>query len=154
MVCWPLVIAHFIFWSRRWQNPLRSRLSEGAALAVSRARHSDYGVIVGFRAVQAVAWCAFSWLGLMASGIHLDFSDLLVFGPMVGLISAIPTPGRMGTSQAAWQLLFESKADAAALVAFSILWVMSVNVMRWVIGAVFLALPSRRRPTPADDAES
>jgi len=149
VVSWPLIILHFVFWARRWDNPLRRRLVGGLARAFDDAGPKDYAVAIGLRSVQTVAWCAFTWLGLRSFSAQVPLFDLMALGPLVGLISAIPTPGRIGPGQAAWLLLFSHRADPAALVAFSIVWVMGINVMRWLIGALFLALPGAgplRRP--------
>ena len=153
MISWPLIVLHFVFWARRWDNPLRSRLVGGLARAFDAAGPRDYAVALGLRMAQTMAWCAFTWLGLRTFSARVPLFDLMALGPMVGLISAIPTPGRIGPGQAAWLLLFSHRADPAVLVAFSIVWVMSINVMRWLIGALFLALPgaaSLKRGGPAD----
>lgn len=143
MVSWPLIALHFIFWGKFWDNPLRRRLTGGLALAFGRADWKDYAAALLLRGVQSVNWCVFSWLALLSCSIHLPFKNLLLFGPMIGLISAIPTPGRLGTTQAGWGLLFQNQADLAGLVAFSLLWTVSVNILRWLFGAVFLLFSKR-----------
>lgn len=145
MISWPLIILHFVFWAKRWDNPLRRRLVGGLAGAFDQAGARDYAIALGLRFLQTLCWCAFTWLGLRAAQVHISLFDLMALGPLIGLISAVPTPGRLGPGQAAWLLLFQHKADPAALAAFSIIWVMSINIMRWIIGAVFLALPGAAR---------
>jgi hypothetical protein len=151
MISWPLIILHFVFWARRWDNPLRRKLVGGLARAFDDAGPADYAVALGLRMAQTMAWCAFTWLGLRAFSARVPLFDLMALGPLVGLISAIPTPGRIGPGQAAWLLLFSHLVDPAVLVAFSIIWVMGINVMRWVIGAVFLALPGAVPVRPPEE---
>jgi hypothetical protein len=141
VISWPLIVLHYLFWARRWDNPLRRRLKEGLSTAFDQARITDYAVALGLRLIQVVFWVGFTWLGLKAFMIDITVFDLMIIGPLVGLISAIPTPGRIGPGQAAWLLLFQHRADPAALVAFSLLWVVGINILRWIIGAMFLALP-------------
>ena len=141
LISWPLIILHFVFWARRWDNPIRRRLTQGLSSAFDRAGVKDYGIALALRTVQTLCWCLFTWLGLIAFGVSIPLFDLMTLGPLIGLISAIPTPGRIGPGQAAWLLLFQNIADPAALAAFSLLWVISINITRWLIGAVFMIFP-------------
>ena len=100
--------------------------------------------MLGLRLIQVFLSVGFSWLGLRAAGAAIPLKDLMILGPIVGLAAAIPTPGRLGTSQAAWVLLFEHIADPELLFAFSLLWTVSVNVIRWAVGAVFISLPGEK----------
>jgi len=146
MISWPLIVIHFLFWSNLWDNPLRRRVKRGVSTTFAHARAADYAVAIGLRTLQSINWVLFSWIALHASEILINIKDLFLLGPLVGLISAIPTPGRLGPPQAAWQLLFQNKADAAALLSFALSWTVSVNLIRWLTGAVFLAI--YRGPQP------
>lgn len=139
-VSWLICAAVMVFWARDWKLPLRDRLKRGLGSTLDRARPRDYAVAVSLRTVQMVSWCFFSWLGLRTFGIEIPLSSLLVLGPIIGLAAVIPTPGRLGTSQGAWLLLFGAHYDPAGLLAFSLCWTVIINLMRWTLGAVFVAL--------------
>jgi uncharacterized membrane protein YbhN (UPF0104 family) len=138
LICWPVGIAFILFWIKDWDNPLRRRLKQGVHTAFDRARARDYLTAFALRALQFVLWACFSWAALRAALISISLPELFILGPIIGLISAIPTPGRLGTSQGAWLLLFQHGADPASLIAFSLLWTISTNLVRWLFGAFFL----------------
>ncbi len=145
MISWPLIILHFIFWSNRFKNPLRVRMKKRLTIAFDKARPVDYLAAIGFRLVQAGNWLIFTWLALRACHVLLPVKSLVLMGPLVLLISAVPTPGRLGTTQAGWKLLFEHAADPASLIAFSLLWSISISIIRWLAGAIFLAVSGLKR---------
>jgi len=141
IVTWPLIVAHFVFWARDWKFGARQRAKDGVWQTFDKAGGKDYLVMQAFRGLQTVLWILGSFLALMAVGVHVPLVELAVRGPLVGLIAAIPTPGRLGTSQAGWVLLFGGIAgNPEAVIAFSLLWTISVSLIRWAIGALFLAL--------------
>lgn len=140
LVAWPICIVFLVFWTKDWDNPIRRRMKHGVNMAFDRARATDYLTAMALRSLQFVLWALFSWMALGAATVHISLSDLFSLGPIVGLAGAIPTPGRLGTSQGAWLLLFQHSAAPAALVAFSLLWSLGTSLARWIIGAVFLAL--------------
>jgi hypothetical protein len=149
-ISWPLCILLALFWARDWNLPFRRRLKQGVGRALDQARPGDYAVAVGLRGAQVLSWCFFSWLGLRSFGLAVPFRSLLLLGPIVGLAAVIPTPGRLGTSQGAWLLLFGRLLDPAGLLAFSLVWTIGINLLRWLIGAVFFALaPGAERPGAA-----
>jgi len=136
---WVVCAAVVLFWARDWKLPLRDRLKRGLGSTIDRARPRDYAIVISLRALQALSWCCFSWLGLGAFGVEIPLGSLLVLGPIVGLSAAIPTPGRLGTSQGAWLLLFGAHYDPARILAFSLCWTVGVNLCRWLLGAAFVA---------------
>lgn len=140
LVAWPICIAFFMFWIKDWDNPIRRRMKSGVNIAFDRARATDYLTAMALRSLQFGLWALFSWMALGAALVHIPLSDLFTLGPIVGLVGAIPTPGRLGTSQGAWLLLFQHLAQPGPLVAFSLLWSLGTSLSRWIIGAVFLAL--------------
>lgn len=141
VISWPICLLLVLFFIRDWDNPVRRRLKAGLSQAFDQARVRDYAAAMSLRGLQVVVWCIFSWCGLRAFGIAIPLADLFLLGPIIGLASAIPTPGRLGTSQGAWLLMFQHQVAPAALVAFSLLWTVAISLLRWLIGAIFLALP-------------
>jgi len=136
---WLLCAAVVIFWAHDWKLPLRERLKRGLGSTLDRARPQDYAVAISLRSLQIVSWSFFSWLGLKTFGVEIPLSSLLVLTPVIGLAAVIPTPGRLGTSQGAWLLLFGAHYDPARILAFSLCWTVGVNLMRWTLGALFVA---------------
>jgi hypothetical protein len=129
------------------EGGLRRRAGAGLGRTFSQASFRDYLSTIGLRMAQVVNWMIFSWLGLMAAGVTLPLRAIFTLGPLIGLAAVIPTPGRLGTSQAAWVLCFQHLAPAEALFAFSLLWTLSVNLLRWIIGSLFFAgSPAREKP--------
>ncbi|MFO8056118.1 MAG: lysylphosphatidylglycerol synthase domain-containing protein, partial [bacterium] len=141
-VSWPVSILLIVFFARDWDNPLRRRLKKGIHTAFDKATVKDYATALSLRGVQVVNWCVFSWLGLMAFDVGISFSMLLLLGPIIALAAVIPTPGRLGTSQGAWVLMFGYLAhvEPAALFAFSLMWTILVNLLRWLTGMVSLLI--------------
>lgn len=144
-ISWTLSVLLIVFFARDWDNPLRRRLKRGVVNAFDRARTSDYAVALSLRGVQVVNWCVFTWLGLMAFDVGLSFPMLLLLGPVIAMAAVIPTPGRMGTSQGAWILMFGhlEQVNEESLLAFSLMWTIIVNILRWLIGAASLAANRR-----------
>ena len=92
------------------------------------------------------------YLGLQAFGLHVPFLNLSVMLPLVWLIGSIPvTVMRMGTIQAAMVWLVTRYAQGgvdlleieAAVLAFSLLWEMGVNLGRFIIGGISITRVSR-----------
>jgi len=143
---WPLCLGLIFLFAVNRDNPLRRRLRGGILTAFDRARARDYGLAISLRGIQVVNWCLFSWITLRAFEINtISLAELFILGPIIALAGVIPTPGRLGTSQGAWVLMFHNLAEPAALLAFSLMWTVGVNLARWAIGAVFLAINPRPR---------
>jgi hypothetical protein len=85
-------------------------------------------------------------------GLDMPALDLFAFMPLAIMVSSIPvTPGKLGITQYVWVTFFAYLYDAqmgpehakAALVAFSLLLQVTLNVVRWIIGAAALPFISR-----------
>ncbi len=141
-ISWPLCILLIVFFARDWDNPLRRRLQKGIHTAFHRAGIQDYAAALSLRGLQVINWCVFTCLGLIAFDVDISFAILLLLGPIIALAAVIPTPGRMGTSQGAWVLMFGQlpHIEPAALFAFSLMWTMVINILRWLCGTAFLAV--------------
>ena len=137
-VAWPLFALSLCFWITGRPHFLRRRLKTSLFIAFDRARLSDYAWIILLRIVQSLIWLGFTAAALRSLDLHLPAASLLLKLPFVLLIGAIPTPGRLGTTQSAWVLLFADQAPAADLFLFSLAWTLSMNLLRWLTGLLFL----------------
>ena len=145
LISWPLIIAHFLFWIPDWKWEIRKKLSTRVGRTFDKAGIKDYLILLTLRMTQVFLWLFFTWLALKASFINIPAQKLIIMGPMVGLISAIPTPGRLGPSQGAWLVFFGSYAKEADLVAFSLLYIFIMSGLRWLFGALFLLFRNKKQ---------
>jgi hypothetical protein len=137
-VAWPLFVLSLCFWITGRPRFIRRRLKASLFIAFDQARLSDYAWIILLRIFQSLVWIGFTALALHCLDLELPASSLLLKLPIVLLIGSIPTPGRLGTTQGAWVLLFASQAPASDLFLFSLAWTLSMNLLRWLTGLLFL----------------
>ena len=106
-----------------------------------------YFKLMGVKTINFASGLITSYFALMAFGLHVPLGYLIVFLPIVWLISSIPiTVMGLGTTQAAMLWLVAGfargtggpEAIEAAVLAYSLLWWFSFNVGRFIIGAFFL----------------
>ena len=106
-----------------------------------------YFKLVAVKAVSSISGLFTGYFALMAFGLHVPLGYLVVFLPIVWLISSIPiTVMGLGTTQAAMLWLVAGFAQGsggpeaikAAVLAYSLLWWFSFSVGRFSIGAFFL----------------
>ena len=97
-----------------------------------------YVQTIGLRAPMFfVSLCA-HYGAMRAFDIHIPFTQLLAFLPVIFMIAALPiTVARIGTTQAAWIYFFGSHAPDAQLLAFSLAAHATFAVSRAAIGLVF-----------------
>jgi len=137
-VAWPLFALSLFFWITGRPRFLRRRLKSSLFIAFDQARLSDYAWIICLRLAQSLIWIGFTAISLRSLDLQLPASSLLLKLPIVLLIGTIPTPGRLGTTQGAWVLLFSNQAPASDLLLFSLAWTLSMNLLRWLFGLIFL----------------
>lgn len=106
-----------------------------------------YFKLMAVKTVNFILGLVTTYFALTAFGLHAPFGYLIVFLPIVWLISAIPiTVMGLGTTQAAMLWLVAGIAQGsggpeaikAAVLAYSLLWWFSYNVGRFAVGALFL----------------
>ncbi len=136
---WPIIALALIFWIPDWNFSLRKKLKGGIYVAFDRARPADYALFVGLRILQIVLWLFFAGLAMASADVHIKASELALLGPIVGLVTAVPTPGRIGPAQGAYLVLFHGRAADANLLAYSLLWAAASTALRWIFGVLFLA---------------
>ena len=85
-----------------------------------------------------------------AFGFSIPFDHMLTFLPVVFMVAALPiTVARLGTTQAAWILLFGGFAPAERLLAFSLATALTFALARALIGVMLLPLAYRDLMEPA-----
>ena len=149
-VAWPLFAISLFFWITGRPQFIRRRLKTSLFAAFDRAQLRDYAWIILLRIVQSLIWIGLTALALRSLDLELPATSLLLKLPLVLLIGLIPTPGRLGTTQSAWVLLFSSQAPASDLLLFSLAWTLSMNLLRWLTGLLFLRhFSSSKTPAPS-----
>lgn len=115
-----------------------------------------YGQIVALRAPLFFASLTFHYLAAPAFGLRIPFGVMMAYLPIIFMVAALPvTVAHLGTTQAAWLLLFRSYGAPSQLVAFSLAAHLTFSVSRALLGLLFLPrvytdLVSPRRPLPLD----
>jgi hypothetical protein len=113
---------------------------EWSLLRTFRAAHAGrYVQTVLLRAPMLLASVVFHALAAPAFGIEIPFPLLLAFLPVVFMVAALPiTVARLGTTQAAWLVLFGAHAPEERLLAFSLSAHLTFACTRALLGLVFL----------------
>src|SRR5262245_12008206 len=100
---------------------------------------SRYLKTIALRAPMLLASVVFHALAAPAFGISIPFPVLLAFLPIVFMLAALPvTVAHLGTSQAAWIVLFGPYAPEDRLLAFSLAAHLTFSCTRALLGLVFL----------------
>jgi hypothetical protein len=90
-----------------------------------------------------VSLCLY-YLAAPAFGFSLPFGYMLTFLPVVFMVAALPiTVARLGTTQAAWILLFGSIAPVDRLLAFSLAAALTFSLTRAMVGILLLPFAYR-----------
>jgi hypothetical protein len=98
-----------------------------------------YGRIVALRAPMFFASLCFHYLAAPAFGLSIPFGAMMVNLPIVFMIAALPiTVAHLGTTQAAWLVLFRPYGPPAQLVAFSLAAHLTFTATRALLGLVFV----------------
>jgi hypothetical protein len=121
-----------------------------------------YGQMVLLRAPMFfVSLCA-HYFAAQAFGIHIPFTQMIVFLPVIFMIAALPiTVAHLGTTQAAWIYFFGAYAAPEKLLAFSLAAHATFTVTRALLGVAFTpkaytelvhpALVSQHRLRPSEE---
>jgi hypothetical protein len=150
-LAWIAFAAAFLFWKKSGPNALQ-RLADRFGLWSSFHRlavKDMLALLAGKTIIQAVLNVIIVFL-LSPAHIHLSALDVFIYFPLVSVFGSLPiTPARFGTTQIGFMFFLGDKADPAALVAFSLLWQVLVNLARWIIGLCFLPRLLRDLRPPA-----
>ncbi len=125
----------------RWLTaPWRGALLRTFRLAPPRR----YVQIVLLRAPMFFVSLCLYYFAAPAFGFSIPFGQMLTFLPVVFMAAALPiTVARLGTTQAAWILLFGRFAPAERLLAFSLATALTFALMRALIGVMLLPIAYR-----------
>ncbi len=129
-----------ILMSRWLTAPWRGALLRTFRLAPARR----YVEIVLLRAPMFFVSLCLYYFAAPAFGFSIPFGHMLTFLPVVFMMAALPiTVARLGTTQAAWILLFGGFAPAERLVAFSLATALTFALTRALVGVMLLPLAYR-----------
>ena len=113
-----------------------ARLGRGklvTALGAFRAR--DLARVVALRGVFYTSFAVFVWLTLPCFALDVPFLDVLARMPLVQSIAGLPiSPGGIGTAQAAMLVLFAGFGTPSRLLAYSLVYGLTLVVLRLPIG--------------------
>jgi hypothetical protein len=125
----------------RWLTaPWRGALLRTFRLAPPRR----YVEIVLLRAPMFFVSLCLYYFAAPAFGFSIPFDHMLTFLPVVFMVAALPiTVARLGTTQAAWILLFGGFAPAERLLAFSLATALTFALTRALVGVMLLPLAYR-----------
>jgi hypothetical protein len=135
----------------RWLTaPWRGALLRTFRLAPPRR----YVQIVLLRAPMFFVSLWLYYLAAPAFGFFIPFGHMLTFLPVVFMVAALPvTVARLGTTQAAWLLLFGGMAPVERLLAFGLATALTFSLTRALVGIALLPLAYRdlvERPRSAE----
>lgn len=144
--------------SRKTQSPLRRRLTapwRGALLRTFRlAPPRRYVQTVLLRSPLFFVSCCLHYFAAPAFGITIPFGYMLTFLPVVFMVAALPiTVARVGTTQAAWLLLFGGIVPPDRLLAFSLATGLTFALTRALVGVFLLPFAYRDLMEPPHIAE-
>src|SRR6266852_4045642 len=140
-VCWVVLFLYtklhlspagafrWVFAPREWRLFRTFRLATAAR----------YGQVVLLRAPMFfVSLCA-HYYAAHAFGIHIPFSQMLTFLPVIFMLAALPvTVAHLGTTQAAWIFFFHQYATVPRLLAFSLAAHLVFASTRALLGVIWL----------------
>jgi hypothetical protein len=103
------------------------------------ATPARYAQIVALRAPMFVVSLCAHYYAAHAFGIHIPFSQMLTFLPVIFMLAALPvTVAHLGTTQAAWVFFFSQYAPAPQLLAFSLAAHLVFASTRAILGVAWL----------------
>lgn len=154
--CWLLFFAYAragrVFESRPLAPTAATRIGRwltapwrGALLRTFRlAPPRRYVEIVLLRAPMFFVSLCLYYFAAPAFGFSIPFGHMLTFLPVVFMVAALPiTVARLGTTQAAWILLFGGFAPPERLLAFSLAAALTFALSRALVGVLLLPLAYR-----------
>jgi hypothetical protein len=103
------------------------------------ATPARYATIVALRAPLFFVSLCLHYYAAHAFGIHIPFSQMLTFLPVIFMIAALPvTVAHLGTTQAAWIFFFSQLAPVPRLLAFSLAAHLVFASTRALLGVLWL----------------
>jgi hypothetical protein len=157
VVPWPYAVlaAYAVFHLWFFSRPRRGRIGSAQILqTLYRARPWQYLVLLLMKTPNLLAAVTVYWLALPLFGVHLPFTVLLTYLPLVFFTAAIPAVAKLGPSQAAWVFFFHDRASGADLVAFSLAAHLTFQALNALLGLCFLRSAMRSLETSVGGAAS
>ena len=112
--------------------------------AFRRAKPVRYLQLLLYKTPNLVAAVLVHWLALPLFGMHVPFTVLLTFLPIVFFAAALPiAAAHLGPSQFVWVRFFGGYAPEAGLLAYSLAAHLMFMTMNALIGLAFLRRASR-----------
>jgi uncharacterized membrane protein YbhN (UPF0104 family) len=103
------------------------------------ATPARFATIVALRAPMFLVSLCLHYYAAHAFGIHIPFSQLLAFLPVIFMLAALPvTVAHLGTTQAAWIFFFSQYAPEPLLLAFSLAAHLVFASTRALLGVLWL----------------
>jgi uncharacterized membrane protein YbhN (UPF0104 family) len=103
------------------------------------ATPARFATIVLLRAPMFLVSLCLHYYAAHAFGIHIPFSQLLAFLPVIFMLAALPiTVAHLGTTQAAWIFFFSQYAPVPRLLAFSLAAHLVFASTRALLGVLWL----------------
>ncbi len=152
---WPYAIlaGYLVFHLWFFSRPRGGRVGTAPVLQTFyRARPWQYAALLLMKTPNLLAAVTVYWLALPLFGIHLPYTAMLTFLPLIFFFSAMPAAAKLGPSQAAWVYFFGDRAPEASLVAFSLAAHLTFLVLNALIGLVFLKRAMSELEAPAATA--
>jgi hypothetical protein len=98
-----------------------------------------YVAVVIVRAPMFFVSLCLHYYAAQAFGIHIPFSQMLTFLPVIFMLAALPvTVAHLGTTQAAWIFFFNQYAPVPRLLAFSLAAHLVFSLTRALLGVIWL----------------
>lgn len=138
--------AHLWYFSR----PRGGRLGRLPVLTAFRhARPAHYARLLLLKTPNLLAAVTVHWLALPLFGMHVPFTMLLTYLPIVFFAAALPiAAAHLGPSQAAWVYFFRGAAPEPGLVAYSLAAHLTFMLGNALIGLLFLRRAARELAAP------
>jgi uncharacterized membrane protein YbhN (UPF0104 family) len=136
------------FFSVSWQRvPLLERYRNlGLFQSHRRATLRDFGILISMKSVYFAVFLVVYWLGCDAFGINLPISVAAAAAPLIIFAGALPfTPAGLGTQQAAMLFFFAPYGDEASILAFGLMYPLTLVLMRALLGLPYLKDLSKLR---------
>lgn len=117
-----------------------------------QATMEDLIKVVAFRAVYFAGFVVVYWLGARAFHADVPLPFMAASVPAVLAASSMPTPGGLGTQQAAMVYFYAPFGTEAAMLAFALALPISIAALRAALGLLYVGdLRRLRRPARGGD---
>jgi hypothetical protein len=150
---WPYAVlaAYLVFHLWFFSRPRTGRIGSKQILQTFyRARPWQYLVLLMMKTPNLFAAVTVYWLTLPLFHIHLPFTALLTYLPLIFFSAAVPAAAKLGPSQAAWVYFFGDQAKGQDLIAFSLAAHLTFQVLNALIGLCFLPVAKKQLRGPAE----